>query len=65
MAKQKRNPHPPMTPRYIGGVVVTRIPLGTPEPEKAKVMAVAKQMAYDHSEHPTIWGNTYKKRSWK
>lgn len=57
--KQRRDPHPPLTPRFIGGVVVTRIPQGTDEPTKAKVLAVAHQMAYDHSEHPEVWQPQY------
>lgn len=62
--KQKANPHPPLTPRYIGGVVVTRIPAGTDEKTKANVLAVAKQMAYDHSDHPEVWSaNYYRKRN--
>ena len=60
MGKQKRQQeqHPVMTPRYIGGVVVTRVPQGTSEADKARVMALSHQIAYDHSEHPEEWNKS-------
>lgn len=48
-----------MQPFHIGDVVVVRVPVGTSNTDKAAAIAVAKQMAYDYSDHPEEWRNNY------
>lgn len=61
MGKRKTNPHPVLTPRHMGGVVVTRIPSFTDEKTRANVQALARQIAYDQSDHTQDWKPKYKR----